>query len=191
MEQLLNYDHDLFLYLNGLGNESWDTLWLIITNKLYAAPLYALLIFFIYKKYGLRGTIISIVVVAAMITCTDQLANLFKHGFERPRPCKVELWKDTMRFVAARCGRYGFFSAHAASTMAAAVFAGLALKRHFRCLVFILLFWSSLVGYSRIYLGVHYPGDVIIGWIIGGIVGWIFYKLFISLNSKYGDRVSG
>ena len=86
MEQLLEYDHELFLYLNGLGNESWDFLWLIITNKLYAAPLYAVLIYLIYKNFGLKGTVISVLVVAAMITCTDQLANLFKHGFERPRP---------------------------------------------------------------------------------------------------------
>ena len=190
MEQLLEYDHELFLYLNSLGNESWDLFWLIITNKLYAAPLYAVLIYLIYKKFGLKGTVISVLVVAAMITCTDQLANLFKHGFERPRPCKVELWKETMRFVAERCGRYGYFSAHAASTMAAAVFAGLALKSHHRYLIFILLFWSSLVGYSRIYLGVHYPGDVLTGWIIGALLGWAFYRLFIYLEGKYSSSIS-
>ncbi len=191
MEQLLEYDHELFLYLNSLGNESWDFLWLIITNKLYAAPLYAFLIYLIYKNFGLKGTVISVLVVAAMITCTDQLANLFKHGFERPRPCKVELWKETMRFVAERCGRYGYFSAHAASTMAAAVFAGLALKSHYRYLIFILLFWSSLVGYSRIYLGVHYPGDVVTGWIIGGVLGWLFFKVFRYFLHKYTTSIYG
>ncbi len=185
MEQLLEYDHELFLYLNSLGNESWDFLWLIITNKLYAAPLYAFLIYLIYKNFGLKGTVISVLVVAAMITCTDQLANLFKHGFERPRPCKVELWKETMRFVAERCGRFGFFSAHAASSMAAAVFAGLALKSHYRYLIFMLLFWSALVGYSRVYLGVHYPGDVLTGWILGAVLGYVFYKLQHYILGKY------
>lgn len=190
MNRVLEYDHELFLYLNNLGNESWDFLWLIITNKLYAAPLYALLIYFMYKKFGLKGTVISVLVVAAMITCTDQLANIFKHGFERSRPCKVELWKETMRFVAERCGRYGYFSAHAASTMAAAVFAGLALKSHYRNLIFVLLFWSSLVGYSRVYLGVHYPGDVITGWVIGGFLGWLFFKVFRYFIQRYTTFIS-
>jgi len=190
MEQLLAYDHELFLYLNGLGSESWDGLWLFITNKLYAAPLYAMLIYLIYRKYGLKGTVISVLVVAAMITCTDQLANVFKHGFERPRPCKVMEWKGIMRFVAERCGRYGYFSAHAASTMAAAVFAGLALKSHYRYLVFLLLFWSALVGYSRIYLGVHYPGDVLTGWIVGALLGVGFYKVQQYLVKKYATSAT-
>lgn len=185
MEQLIEYDHDIFLYLNSLGSTTWDGLWLFITNKLYSAPLYAFLIYLIYKKYGVKGTIITVLVVAAMITCTDQLANLFKHGFERPRPCRVEAWKGTMRFIAERCGRYGYFSGHAANSMAAAIFAGLALKSKHHNLIFILLFWSALVGYSRVYLGVHYPGDVLTGWTIGGILGFSFYKLQQYLVKRF------
>lgn len=190
MEQLLNYDHDLFLYLNSLGNESWDGFWLFITNKLYAAPLYAVLVFLIYKKYGLKGMLITVLVVAAMIACTDQLANLFKYGLERPRPCRVTDWKEIMRFIAPRCGRYGYFSGHAANSMAAAVFAGLALQSKYRYLIFLLLFWSALVGYSRIYLGVHYPGDVLTGWVVGAILGWIFYKLCRYLIVRYGNTIN-
>lgn len=185
MEQVLEYDHQLFLFLNSLGNSSWDGFWLFVTNKLYAAPLYALLIYLIYKKYGIKGTVITILVVAAMITCTDQLANLFKHGFERPRPCRVSEWKEVMRFVAPRCGRYGYFSGHAANSMAAALFAGLALRTKYPYLIFMLLFWSAMVGYSRVYLGVHYPGDVITGWVIGALLGLLFYKLQRTLVHKY------
>lgn len=188
MEQFLEYDHKLFLYLNGLGNSSWDNFWLVITHKLYAAPLYAILIYLIYKKLGLKGTVITILVVALMIACTDQLANLFKYGIERPRPCKVTEWKGVMRFIAPRCGRFGYFSGHAANSMAAAVFAGLALQSKYRYLIFILLFWSALVGYSRIYLGVHYPGDVLTGWIIGAFLGFAFYKLQQYSIRKYGNN---
>ena len=185
MEQLLEYDHELFLYLNSLGTTTWDGLWLFITNKLYSAPLYALLLFLIYKKYGFKGAVITVLVVAAMIACTDQLANLFKHGIERPRPCRVEDWKGLMRFVAPRCGRYGYFSGHAANSMAAAIFAGLILKSKYKYVFLALLFWSSLVGYSRIYLGVHYPADVLTGWIIGGSIGYAFFRLQQFLIKKY------
>ena len=185
MDKLIAYDHELFLFLNSLGNSSWDGLWLSITNKLYAAPLYAFLIYLIYKRFGTKGTLISILIVAAMIACTDQLANLFKYGIERPRPCRVTDWKGVMRFIAPRCGRYGYFSGHAANSMAAAIFAGLVLRSKYRNLIVILFLWSLLVGYSRIYLGVHYPGDVLTGWIIGSIIGWSFYKLHQYVTQKY------
>ncbi len=185
MEQLVQYDHELFLFLNSLGSTTWDGFWLFITNKLYAAPLYAFLLFLIYKQLGLKKTVIIVLLVALMITCTDQLANLFKHGFERPRPCRVEAWKASMRFVAERCGRYGYFSAHAASTMAAAIFAGLILRSRYTYLVFMLLFWSALVGYSRIYLGVHYPGDVLTGWVIGALLGFSFYRLHLIALRRF------
>lgn len=177
MDQLLAYDQQLFEFLNGLGTNTWDGFWLFVTNKLSFIPLYALLLFLVYKKFGAKGTLITVIVIAAMITCTDQLANLFKHGFLRPRPCKVEAIKETMRFIAERCGRYGFFSAHASSTMAAAVFGGLLLRSKYKNLIFLLLFWSAMVGYSRIYVGVHYPGDVLVGWTIGALLGLGFYKL--------------
>jgi len=185
MDQINDLDHQLFEFLNGLGTESWDGFWLFITNKLYAIPLYAVLVFLIYKKFGMKGMLITIVVVAAMIACTDQLANAFKHGIMRPRPCRVEAWKGVIRFVAERCGRYGYFSGHAANSMAAAVFAGLILRSSYRNLIFMLLFWSALVGYSRVYLGVHYPGDVLTGWIIGSLIGFGFYKLQQYAVSRY------
>lgn len=185
MDELVAYDQELFLFLNSLGNPSWDGFWLFMTNKLYAAPLYAFLVYLIYKRFGLKGTIISILVVAAMIACTDQLANLFKYGIERPRPCRVDEWKGIMRFIAPRCGRFGYFSGHAANSMAAAVFAGLVLRSKYHNLIFVLLFWSALVGYSRIYLGVHYPGDVLTGWTIGASIGWGFYKLHQYLIRKF------
>ena len=177
MDQLIQYDQDFFLFLNGLGSLAWDQFWLIVTNKLSSIPLYALLLFFIYKKFGAKGTLITVVAVALLITCVDQLANVFKHGFERPRPCRVEDFKGVIRYVAERCGRYGYYSAHAGNSMAVAVFAGLALKSTHKNLIFILLFWSAMVGYSRIYVGVHYPGDVLTGWVIGAIIGYMIYRL--------------
>lgn len=177
MDQIIQYDQDLFLYLNGLGNTTWDGLWLFITNKLSSIPLYVVLLFLIYKKFGIKGTVVTIVCTALLITCVDQLANAFKHGFERPRPCRVEQFKGVIRYVAERCGRYGYYSAHAGNSMALAVFVGLVLKSRHSYLIFVLLFWAAVVGYSRIYVGVHYPGDVLSGWIIGAIIGFGIYRL--------------
>jgi undecaprenyl-diphosphatase len=82
-----------------------------------------------------------------------------------------------MRFVADGCGRYGYFSAHAASSMAAAVFLGLLLKPYFKALPFVLLLWASVIAYSRIYLGVHYPLDIITGMFFGACIGFGMLKV--------------
>ncbi|KAA3625287.1 MAG: phosphatase PAP2 family protein [Flavobacterium sp.] len=185
IDTLLTYDTELFLYLNNLGTERWDGFWLIVTEKWSSIPVYAVLLYLVYRHYGLKGTLIILVAVALMITASDQLANLFKYGIQRPRPCRVEALQDQMRFVAEGCGRYGYFSAHAASSMAAAVFLGLALRKYYKYLPFILIFWAVLVAYSRIYLGVHYPLDIVSGFIAGGLLGWGFYRLQHWAQKKF------
>ena len=185
IEELLKYDTELFLFLNNLGNESWDEMWRIITAKWSSIPLYALLLYLVYKNLGLKGTLIVVVCAALLITATDQLANLFKYGIQRPRPCRVESLQASMRFVADGCGRFGYFSAHAASSMGAAVFIGLLLKSSYKYLPFLLLFWAVILGYSRIYLGVHYPLDVITGMFFGGILGWLTFRFQGMLQAKF------
>jgi len=181
IEQLLEYDTQLFLYLNNLGSEPWDGLWRLITEKYSSIPLYLLLVYLVYKKYGWRGTGLLLLCAALMVAATDQLANAFKHGIQRPRPCQEEALKELMRYVAKGCGRYGYFSGHASSSMAAAVFLGLALRDRYKYLPYLLIVWSIIIAYSRIYLGVHYPLDIITGFAFGGLIGWGTYKLF-----KYG-----
>ena len=185
IKQLLEYDTELFIFLNNLGSETWDSLWLIITDKLTFVPLYAILLFLLYKKYGLKSLLVFVVVVALMITFTDQITNVFKRGFERSRPCGATNLIDQIRFIAVRCGKYGFFSGHSSNSMAAAVFAGLMLKPYYKNLIFILLFWSAIVAYSRIYVGVHYPLDIVCGLTFGAISGFIFYKLAKYLLKRF------
>lgn len=178
IDKLLEQDTALFLFLNNLGSQTWDSLWLTITNKWVFGPILGvLLLFLFYKKFGLKAVLLLMVVAALMITFTDQITNVFKRGFERPRPCGEPDLIDQMRFIAVRCGKYGFFSGHSSNSMAVAIFGGLLLKAYYKKLIYVLIVISFIVAYSRIYVGVHYPLDIVCGLIFGAISGFLFYKL--------------
>ncbi len=185
IDQILQWDETVFLFFNTLGTAQWDSLWLIITHKLSFIPLYALLLILIYKKFGLKSLVVFMVVIALMITFTDQITNVFKRGFQRPRPCGVAELANQMRFIAVRCGKYGFFSGHSSNSMAAAIFAGLLLKPYYKYLIFVLILWSITVAYSRIYVGVHYPLDILCGMTFGAISGVLFYKLGLFCKARF------
>lgn len=190
IEQLLEYDTELFLFLNNFGSEKWDTLWLLITNKyIFGSCLGVLLMFLFYKKFGLKALLLLIVLAALMITFTDQITNIFKRGFARPRPCGEADLIDQMRFIAVRCGKYGFFSGHSSNSMAVAIFAGLLLKAYYKKLIYLLILVSFIVAYSRIYVGVHYPLDIVCGLTFGAISGFIFYKLGEYFLNRFGIKV--
>lgn len=191
MERLAEIDRELFLLLNNLGSEQWDWLWIAISDKWMAIPLYAVLLYLIFKKFGPKPTILTLVVITLLITATDQLANLFKHGFERPRPCRQEGVMEYARFVAVRCGSFGYFSAHAANSTGVAVFLSQLFRKQIPKLYIFLLVWAVVVSYSRIYLGVHYPGDVITGIFIGAVFGYIFYLIRQFLAGRIFKNASG
>ena len=177
IDQLLEYDTELFLFLNNLGSPTWDNFWLFVTNRFAFIPLYVFLLYLLYKKYGLKALFIFIVMVTLMITFTDQITNVFKRGFERTRPCGVPELADSIRFVVDYCGKYGFFSGHSSNSMAVAVYVGLFLRPYYKNVIFMLLFWSATVAYSRIYVGVHYPLDIFCGLTFGALSGFMFYKI--------------
>ncbi|WP_179005869.1 phosphatase PAP2 family protein [Winogradskyella forsetii] len=185
LDQILQYDKELFLYLNNWGSEYWDNLWLAITYLYSSTPLYAALLFLIYKKFGWKALLLIVVIFAGVIAFTDQITNIFKDAFQRPRPCAAEGIIDLTRFVAPRCGNYGFFSGHASNSMSTAIFAGLLLRPYYKNLIYFLLIWSLVVAYSRIYVGVHYPLDILCGLTFGALSGFGFYKLCKYLIKRF------
>lgn len=186
IEKLLHYDTELFVFLNNLGSPKWDNFWLIVTNKFYFGSFLGLLLFYLfYQKFGWKALLLLIVMVALMITFTDQMTNVFKRTFARPRPCGEVNLIEQIRFIAVRCGKYGFFSGHASNSMAVAIFGGLLLSVHFKKLVYILVSISFIVAYSRIYVGVHYPLDIVCGLAFGALSGFMFYKLAMYLLRRF------
>jgi undecaprenyl-diphosphatase len=186
LDRLLDLDTELFVYLNSLGSETWDSMWLAITDEFTFVPLYSVLLFLIYKKFGLKPLLLMVVVIAAMITFTDQTTNIVKRSVLRFRPCACEEIMDSIRYIAKRCSsNRSFFSGHASNSMAAAVFGGLVLRPHFKKLIYILIFWAFVVAYSRIYVGVHFPIDILCGMLFGALAGFGFYKLNKFLLKRF------
>lgn len=189
LDQIIQYDIELFLFLNNLGTETWDGFWMFYTYKFNWIPFYALLLFLIYKHIGKQKTLVLLVIIVAMVTFTDQITNLFKDGFERLRPCHNEDIQSVMRIVKEGCGgRFGFFSGHASNSMAVAVLVGLLLRNKYKNLIFLLLIWSFAMAYSRIYIGVHYPLDIICGMTFGALSGFMFYKLHGIFSKRLVKR---
>lgn len=186
VDQLIQYDKELFLLLNNLGTSRWDGFWMFYTTKYNWIPLYAILLYLIFKSLNKRTFIASLFIIVLMITFTDQVTNIFKDGFERLRPCHDSEIANLVRLVKSSCGgKFGYFSGHASNSMAVAVFAGLLLRNRFKYLVFLLLFWASLMAYSRIYIGVHYPADIVSGMIFGGLSGFVFYKIILKIKARF------
>lgn len=190
METLRQLDSDLFLYLNQMGTEQWDGFWLILTDQWMAFPLYGLLALLILWKSGFKSAVVSGFFIIASVVISYAISYAFKEGIARPRPCNVYNIYTEMRFplkeVGKGCGTYGFVSSHATVAMAMITLIGLILRRYFKWIMIPLMTWVLLFGYSRIYVGKHYPGDIIVGFAVGLAVGVLVYKVRVWLEKRVG-----
>lgn len=174
MESLLHLDQSLFLALNGLHSPFFDQFFYYATKPIIWLPLYLLVFFLIIREFRWK-TITIVIAVALMITASDQLANLSKYGTKRLRPTyEPEIEQVVHTVDDYRGGQYGFYSAHASTNFAIAIFLILLFRRRYRWLIPVLLIWASIMAYSRIYLGVHYPGDILVAIIVGIGLGFLF-----------------
>jgi undecaprenyl-diphosphatase len=183
IEKILSLDTELLIYLNNLGSVQYDGLWLMITKQQNWLPLFLLLLYLIFKKLGTKQTLYLLLFVAVLIAFTDQATNLVKSGFQRLRPCADPKVNTFIRVVQFR-DSYSFFSGHAANSMAVTVFLYLNLRRYFKCF-YVLFLWPLIFAYSRIYLGLHYPVDILSGYLFGVCSGFMLYKLHQAAQKKY------
>lgn len=183
MSFIKELDTELFLFLNGLHIDWLDPIMTFISGKITWAPFYIVLLYLVIKNYK-KQSILIIVGIILLIVCSDQISSsVFKPIFERPRPCHNEAIKDLVYLPTGHCGgAYGFISSHACNCFALATFITQILKRHYRKIGWVMYIWASMVAYSRIYMGVHYPGDVFVGAIVGMLIGFVISKIYDTIS---------
>ncbi len=182
LQQILDWDKELFLYLNGFHNDFWDTVMLLITRKETWIPLYIIILWYIIREYRSKAILI-IVAVALLILASDQLAGLLKITIQRLRPVHDTSIESMVHNVLRKGGLYGFVSAHAANSVAILVFTSRVFKR--QSYYVLMLIWTLLFCYSRIYSGVHYPLDIIGGALLGWGVGVLIFKLLMFVENHF------
>lgn len=181
LDRLEQLDKELFLALNGLGSPWLDGFMIFMSEKHVWIPLYLLLIFFLAKKY--TWTVYQpLLVIGLVLLCTDQTtSSIMKPFFERFRPCKDPEMDGLVHIIDKCRGLYGFASGHAANSFGMAGFFYFS-ERSKKGIA--LLIWASVVAYSRVYLGVHYPGDVVVGAGIGLFSSFIWVMLYKRAAAK-------
>jgi undecaprenyl-diphosphatase len=178
--EYLNYiDHTLFLFLNGINNAFFDSVMYQLTKALVWIPLYLFFLYLIIRQYKWK-TVIILVLAAVMILVSDQLSILVKDTFQRLRPSH-EPGLMVHLVNAYKGGEFGFYSGHATNNFSIAVFLIVLTGKRFKWIWIIALLYALIISYTRIYLGVHFPGDIIAGAIMGSLIGYFFGRIAVYL----------
>jgi len=187
LEIIKDLDTNLFIFLNSINSPFWDkTMWLISAKTTWY-PLYLAIIAYIIYKYK-NKSIILLLSIALLIALADQTSvHLFKDVFQRLRPCHNPQLQDIVHLVNNKCGgKYGFVSSHATNVFSISLFLSFIFKNKFFTIG--IFFWAIIISYSRIYLGVHYPLDVIGGAALGSILAYIVYIFYLKANSYFENN---
>jgi len=185
LETIKTLDENLFLFLNSQHNSFFDQVMWLFSNLLFWGPLYVWFLWLMFKRFPKHYWTVLIAIIL-MIIVSDQLCNLVKESFMRLRPTHEPHLQEFVHTVNGyRGGMYSFYSAHAANTFTVAFFVIFTTSGSRLYLILSALVYACITAYSRIYLGVHYPGDILTGAIMGGFIGSGFACLHNKLRKKY------
>ncbi|MBR0038123.1 MAG: phosphatase PAP2 family protein [Bacteroidales bacterium] len=202
IEYLDNLDKELILWLNYDGGPWFDQLWYFVAGKFTWLPLYLFLLWLLYRQckplkfHGKHFVLILLITVLVVVLCDQIASGLIKHWVERPRPSRSDSGISDMIHIVNhyRGGHYGFVSSHASNTWGIALWFMLLwrkggqfrpLKQGMGIIFTVLIAYSILNCYSRIYLGVHYPGDILGGLVVGTIVALFCYFVVYRYTKKW------
>jgi undecaprenyl-diphosphatase len=175
-------DQQLFLFLNSLHSPFWDQVMHAVSGKLIWAPLYLAILIFLGIKYKRKFLVVLLFIILAA-TLSDQASVLVKNLVQRLRPCYEPALSGMVHLFNEECGgKFSFVSSHATNSFDVALLSLLFIRKRWYTISIIL--WALIIGYSRIYLGVHYPGDVLCGSLLGTFIGWSLYKLYVLTDNK-------
>ena len=182
MDNLTALDQSVFFFFNLKHTPFWDAAMSLFTQTQLWLVFFLTVVILIIRKYRAKAVII-LVLLALAILVSDQLSNLFKDLLKRPRPTHDPEISNLVHYALKQGGLYGFFSAHASNTFTAATFSAFLFKNRWYSLTVFL--WALLVSYTRIYLGLHFPSDILTGWIVGFLTGLCTYRLLLFLEKHF------
>jgi membrane-associated phospholipid phosphatase len=178
LETILNWDYALFSWINqGLSNPFFDIVLVWTRNSIFWIPLYLSIISFFIINLGRKGYWIVLFCLLTVFTSDTISSGLIKKTVKRDRPCRSEFVENVN--IRVRCGRaYSFTSSHATNHFAIAAFLVFSLGMFFKWIKPVLFAWAGIIGFAQIYVGVHFPFDVLVGSFNGLIIGWFWSKVF-------------
>lgn len=176
IDSFVNIDKSVTLAINGLYSPASDRIWQIFSEVRIWFPLYALIAFILVRRFGWKKGLVYIISLVLGLVLCDQIANIFKYSVGRLRPCyDCDMMLNGLRVLEGRGGYYGFFSAHAANVFSLAVASSIEMKsdnsRHWRLYSSLIFIWAFCVSISRVFVGKHFFGDVLVGMTAGIVIG--------------------
>ena len=184
LEQVLQLEKGLFFFLNGSDSSFWDQFLYLYSYKWTWIPFYLCFLFvFTYRKNWKEILLILLSVSFVILLCDQITSSFFKPTFERFRPTHhPDFYEEVKTVLGYRGGKYGFISGHAANAFGFATFTAMLFKN--RIYTGMILLFALVNAYSRVYLGVHFVSDIVVGALVGIMIGYIIYKLYHFCRKK-------
>ena len=177
-EQIKQIDKQVFLTLNNLGGKNTDVFWEFVTNPYFWLPLYLIFFYLLNKALTRQQLYRAMLFLVLSLMVSVSLNLIVKHWVARTRPNNSEDLEGIMRILHTPQS-FSFYSGHTANSFTVTIFLYLVLRKKYPISI-VFFVWPFLFAYSRIYLGVHYPSDVLVGALAGIFCGWLFYQLYLK-----------